>query len=286
MSRANMRRDFNSTTSTRTQYEHLEGEIRDLLVHSSSLCALVHLETSLLPKPIRSYTHLVGELNDLVNLFAGLRQIRQHIPRQLTVMDVLPQRTEFVSSILLTLHAISHSLHTRSAIPQFLPQPRVFLEHLVTAIETHIEGTYSTHVTPMTSPRATRYNSDARDSDRPVSAEPIGSHREFAGTSEGTTAVRSSVAFPTLAKSSSEAGHRVDFSFIYALAEIEAISEAVETIEEILDICRDLYGVATFIQAEEAGRFDLSIAPTPARCVRQSLQSPGLVVDRGLPLPR
>lgn len=67
-----------------------------ILTRASNLCNLVHIETSLLPKPVKKYRKLIGDLNELLNLWSGLRAIRQNIPRKLTVLDVMPQRTELV----------------------------------------------------------------------------------------------------------------------------------------------------------------------------------------------
>jgi len=41
--------------------------------------------------------------------------------------------------------------------------------------------------------------------------------------------------------------------FVFALAECEAIMEAVQAVENLLDICKALYGTADFIQASESG---------------------------------
>jgi hypothetical protein len=72
-----------------------------VLTRASNLCGLVHIETSLLPKPVKKYRKLIRDLNELLNLWSGLRAIRQNIPRKLTVLDVLPQRTELVRKIYL-----------------------------------------------------------------------------------------------------------------------------------------------------------------------------------------
>lgn len=109
------------TAETKNQYELLEDETRVsrhtslfhisisrnliglfqmVLTRAANLCDLVHIETSLLPKPVKKYRKLIADLNELVNLWSGLRAIRQNIPRKLTVLDVLPQRTELVSEAL------------------------------------------------------------------------------------------------------------------------------------------------------------------------------------------
>jgi hypothetical protein len=67
------------------------------LTRASNLCHLVHIEASLLPKPVKKYEALIRNLTELLNLFSGLRAIRKNIPRKVTVVDVLPERTELVS---------------------------------------------------------------------------------------------------------------------------------------------------------------------------------------------
>lgn len=259
MSRQVLQRNYRMTDETRQQYESLEEETRMILTRASNLCNLVHIETSLLPKPVKKYRKLIRNLNELLNLWSGLRAIRQHIPRKLTVLDVMPQRTELISSILIILHAISHSLHTHSPVPQFLPHPHLALEHLIAAIEGHIAGL--SKATP-SSDEDTEENSRANST---VPSMPEG------GPETVSFSLPSQDCGPGL-----DSG-KLGFSFAFALAENEAITQAVEILSDIIETCKDLYGVASFIQQEEVqhlGDFSSYIhtpVRTPTRSARQSL---------------
>ena len=273
-----MSRSDYGKTDTKLQYERLESDtsvcldeatnsltsdadqfFKTSLARASSLCSLIHMEMSLLPKPIAQYRSLVASLDKLLSLFSGLRSIRQHIPHKLTVIDLLPQRTEFVSSMLVTLYAISHSLHMRSPVPQFLPQPRHFLNRLVAAIEEHIEEAYartSTYgalpLTPLAAPSSpetveafpnglTEHPASSNASHSPFHATPcVSTSYQTAGNQQGPEPIK------------------LGFSLAFALAETEAISEAVEAMDRILAICKTLFGTASFIQAEEAPAVDLT----------------------------
>lgn len=168
-----------------------------------------------------------------------------------------------ISSILIILHAISHSLHTHSPVPQFLPHPQSALQHLISAIEEHIEQVATSPISSgpstaqMPSIHSTLLSSSVGESDK----VPFPSHASSAGPGSDTT------------------GAKLGFSFAFALAENEAISEAVETLGDIIETCKDLYGVASFIQQEEVELLgDVSSylhtpVRTPTRSARHSFSA-------------
>ena len=69
-----------------------------------------------MPKPVARYRSLIANLEELLNLFSGLKAIRQHVPRKVTVTDVVAERTELVRLAFqpskdlqpLTKHAVLH----------------------------------------------------------------------------------------------------------------------------------------------------------------------------------
>lgn len=145
-------------------------------------------------------------------------------------------------------------------MPQFLPHPHAALEHLILAIEEHVET---------------------------VATSPLGSGP---GTSQQLPSIQSTlvsssfgssnkVPFPSFSPPSpmrSSSG-KLGFSFAFALAENEAISEAVDTLSDIIETCKDLYGVASFIQQDEVDNMGDNVASylhtpvrTPTRSARQS----------------
>lgn len=54
-------------------------------------------ELSLLPRPIKMYIEVVDVMDRLVIAFSEVRTLRFSVPRQATVLDVLPIRRELVS---------------------------------------------------------------------------------------------------------------------------------------------------------------------------------------------
>lgn len=164
-----------------------------------------------------------------------------------------------ISSILIILHAISHSLHTHSPVPQFLPHPYLALEHLIAAIEEHVESlAFSVTSSEASSSQVSSVQSTALSSSL--------------SSSDG-------VPFPSLSQNPlpmSGQDRKLGFSFAFALAENEAISEAVDTLGDIIETCKDLYGVASFIQQDEVHYLgDVSSylhtpVRSPTRSARQS----------------
>lgn len=62
-----------------------------------------------MPKPVAKYRALIANLEQLLNLFSGLKAIRHHVPRKVTVTDVVAERTELVRiafEVLTSLHRL------------------------------------------------------------------------------------------------------------------------------------------------------------------------------------
>lgn len=90
---------------------------------------------------MKKYRELVRTLQKLLDLFTGLRQIRENIPRKETVIEVVEQRRELVSCITLTLFACELVFGARHHLPQFLPSSRLALDNLKRSIDLHIRKT-------------------------------------------------------------------------------------------------------------------------------------------------
>lgn len=140
-------------------------------------------------------------------------------------------------------------------MPQFLPHPHLALEHLIAAIEDHIADLAA--ASPDTERNITQSFERQPEIQAASSASPAG------------------VPFPSLSRTKHHSGSamaKLGFSFAFALAENEAISEAVDTLSDIIETCKNLYGVASFIQQEEVdqlGDFS-SYIHTPVRSPTQS----------------
>lgn len=161
---------------------------------------------------------------------------------------------------MIVLHAISHSLHTHSPVPQFLPHPHAALEHLVTAIEDHL-NTFATSPLSNGSPGSLPMSS--------IQSTLVASSLESYGNS--------SVPMDGPALPVRKPGNKLGLSFAFALAENEAISEAVQTLSDIVETCKDLYGVASFIQQDDLHNLGENMSSflhtpvrTPTRSARQS----------------
>lgn len=194
-------------------------------------------------------------LEKALNLLSGLRAIREHIPRK-SVVEVLPERTELVSSILITMHAISHSLHNHLSVPQLLPNPQAALEHLVTAMEEQICTRQAVSLA-IASPATAK---------KPLTAE--------VGTSSATTLVGSVVKppFPPKKRRSTHStdigAEKLGFRFAFALAENEAILEIIAALTDALNVCKELYGEASIIDQQDVQHVSLHVrsgAGTPTR---------------------
>ena len=254
-------------TTMEKKFDNLEDNIKATLARARTLCGMLRLEVSLSPKPSAEYTQMLDALEEVCDLMSGLRTIRTHIPRRTTALDLLPERTELVSTILLTLHAVSHSLHTRAPVPQFLPKPALAFNKLVLAIEDHIQRANA--ATRPHSPKSGYFvQEEAAASSTTLLAVPV-----QAGGAGFSPAFHLQDETARLIKRP-EVHNKLGFSFAFALAEQEALSKIVDSLEDVLLICRDLYGEATFIQADHAPVLDLqNHLATPSRSRRNSVIS-------------
>ncbi|KAJ3748883.1 hypothetical protein DFH05DRAFT_612900 [Lentinula detonsa] len=172
----------------------LELRIRNALQRMSNLITTMGDELSLVPIPMKKYRTLVITLQKLLDLFTGLRKIRENIPRRETVIEVVEQRRELVSCICVSLFACEQVFGARHPLPQFLPSYRLALDNLKHSIDLHI--------------RNTREKLDG----------PLG------------------------------------LSLIYALAETNIMTDIVDTLDELLDLSRQLFGTAAWFD----GRLDVT----------------------------
>ncbi|KDQ59407.1 hypothetical protein JAAARDRAFT_32964 [Jaapia argillacea MUCL 33604] len=116
----------------------LELEIRSCLHRLGVLITTMNDELSLLPKPMRMYRQVVSTLQKVLDLFTGLRKVRENIPRKETVTTVFKERRELVSCVCITLFACEHAFRARQPIPQFLPSARHALQALTTQVDESI----------------------------------------------------------------------------------------------------------------------------------------------------
>ncbi|BEI85580.1 hypothetical protein CcaverHIS002_0509810 [Cutaneotrichosporon cavernicola] len=121
------------------QYPILESAVRRHLTRSRMLVDIQTREISLLPRPIKLYSEVIDLAERLIETFTEVRTLRFSLPRQETVLDVLPIRRELVSAILINLWACGQAFRSRSPLPQLLPSPRVPLGEVMDATDSHAQ---------------------------------------------------------------------------------------------------------------------------------------------------
>lgn len=121
------------------QYPVLESGVRRYLARSRLLVDIQTREISLLPRPIKLYSEVIDLAERLIETFTEVRTLRFSLPRQETVLDVLPIRRELVSAILINLWACGQAFRSRSPLPQLLPSPRVPLGEVMDATDGHAQ---------------------------------------------------------------------------------------------------------------------------------------------------
>jgi len=126
----------------------LENEIRDTIYRMNAIIDIMHLEISILPKPLKTYRHLTRTLQRAIDIMVGIRRVRDHIPRKETVQDVMSFRREVISCICISLFACEATFRTGSALPQFLPSPQHALDELIREKELHSINVVSPPCTP------------------------------------------------------------------------------------------------------------------------------------------
>ncbi|KIK67280.1 hypothetical protein GYMLUDRAFT_156220 [Collybiopsis luxurians FD-317 M1] len=132
---------FGASSHSKRKALKLELKICNSLQRMSSLIMTMADELSLVPMPVEKYRDLVRILQKLLDLFTGLRKIRENIPRKETVIEVVDQRRELISCICISLFVCQQVFSARHPLPQFLPSSRLALESLSHSIDLHIRQT-------------------------------------------------------------------------------------------------------------------------------------------------
>ncbi|KAE8222433.1 hypothetical protein CF319_g4363 [Tilletia indica] len=138
LSRQMLNTDLVTTRHTRKAFEQLERSILKTLAQSRSLIALMSVEVSLAPKPTVLLGKIINHLSRIADLLVGLRLCREHAMKGKLhahlVLNVLENRTELISAILISFFAVGASVRNRTPLPQFLPSARTALEELTLSL--------------------------------------------------------------------------------------------------------------------------------------------------------
>ena len=289
---------------TRREFERLEQSIQATLSQCDGMVDTMNAEFSLMPKPVSLFRHLVTHLRAILDLLLGLRRIRERIPRDETVKAVLSDRAEMVSAVLLNLFAVGHSLRTRSALPQYLPSPRIAVESLIDSIRLHVRDPLSSSGV---SSRATSIKRHSQKHSRePLSTVIPPAAVDRSSSTQDPLALLRATLHAHLGRSASPRGSpaphpegsvtppnvadlldndrdlSLELAFVYALAENHAMSLLVTEVIALVDLTRMLCGTASFIHSEVVD-MDLGMSGVGrGRRARGGWETPGKVgrVDR------
>lgn len=128
---------FGLSPGTATHFQRLETDIQQHLTQCDALKTIMAIEISLVPKPLAVIDRIYQRLQMIFVLFVVLRLSREmHLAQahMEALSDVLPQRQELVSTVMLDLWMIGQSMITRSRMPQFAPSTRRAVDELNAAI--------------------------------------------------------------------------------------------------------------------------------------------------------
>lgn len=141
LSRHMMQAGFASTNAVAAYFANREAQLGARLATCRGLLALVTSEVSLVPDPLGVQVQMLCELQAMADRLTGLRLCREHglrHVRRAAVGNVMELRRAFIASLLLCLWSAGQALSTRSALPQFLPSPRIHLRALTLGLQQQI----------------------------------------------------------------------------------------------------------------------------------------------------
>ncbi|EJT98860.1 hypothetical protein DACRYDRAFT_110197 [Dacryopinax primogenitus] len=134
-------RPFLKTSHVKKDYRNvgleIEGMVKERLRMADRLLGDMMLELSLLPKPTQFYGRVEVNIRRILDLFLGLRHLRENIPHKRTVREVLDSRMHLVSSQIMVMFALSHCFRAQMPLPQFLPSSQHALEELIGSLREH-----------------------------------------------------------------------------------------------------------------------------------------------------
>jgi len=118
------------TPCTKRPILKLEIQCRNSLHQLSLVLKAMNDELSWVPKPTRKYHEAVFLMQRLLDIMTGLRKVREDVPREEAIVNVLSERRDMISCICIGLFACENAFRGRQPIPQFLPSARSALNKL------------------------------------------------------------------------------------------------------------------------------------------------------------
>ncbi|UZJ51605.1 hypothetical protein CBS101457_000925 [Exobasidium rhododendri] len=238
---------------TNEKFVKLEESIQSELVASRDYLEIMHIEISLIPKPIHTLSLVVKTLQRIADLLALLRKCREvslRIIRKEACFNVLNLRKELVSSILLSLWIIGQSLTTKERLPQFLPSCRSALEELTEAMREQIDQNNS-HQLHKEGDNAMRLSKPSQG-DLIPSPSPIRTSLSSARLhGRGHTATSLTPPSPSTPRPQSQRPRKtIDYSYFFVFAEHSLLSEIIFEVEKLLFLTRLLVGERNFIDSD------------------------------------
>lgn len=108
----------------------LEIRCRNSLHQLSLVSKAMNDELSWVPKPTRKYQEAVFLMQRLLDIMTGLRKVRENVPKEIAIVNVLSERRDMISCVCVGLFACENAFRGRQPIPQFLPSARSALNKL------------------------------------------------------------------------------------------------------------------------------------------------------------
>ena len=220
-------------------YAAIESALRKDIARARTLIAVQRDEVSLLPRPIKLYGEVVDASERLIDTMTEIRLLRFSVPRQETVLDVLPIRRELVSAVLINLWAISQAFRSRTPLPQFLPSAKEPLEEMMKAIESH--GRDSRRRTRSGGLRLRKGAHPAGQHGKTLSVDAEKGHARFELGSRSASPVPSGPSPPStpdtpgtpIGEENGNVRKSGELAFLYAMAETEALGELCTVLDEV-----------------------------------------------------
>lgn len=230
---------------TSKKFGKLEDNIEIELMACREYLEIMHVELSLIPKPVNTLSLIIKTLQRIADLLVLLRKCREvalRIIQKESCFNVLNLRKELVSSLLLSFWIIGQSLVTKEPLPQFLPSCRDALGDLTEAMKEKIE--YNGLQVRITHGQESGQESAGSGNLTP----PLGSiftssrrrNRNNLGSGQSTPRQRKVI----------------DYSYFFVFAEHTLLSEIIFEVEKLLFLTKMLVGESSFIDSQYLPRHD------------------------------
>lgn len=247
---------------TSRKFAKLEDNIQVELLACHQYLEIMHVELSLVPKPIHTLSLVLKTLQRVADLLVLLRKCREvalRIIQKESCFNVLNLRKELVSNLLLSFWIVGQSLVTKEPMPQFLPSCREALVDLTEAMRGEIDSN-------VLKVRTVDAGSKSHESD--IATAPVAAtfsifnrRRHRQGQSGQSTPRQQKV---------------IDYSYFFVFAEHTLLSEIIFEVEKLLYLTKMLVGESSFIDSHYLPRHDYFVESADANVFHHSMTEHGI----------